>query len=493
MSESTEAFELVLFGAAGDLSLRKLIPSLYCLHYDQRIHPDGKIIAVARRDYERNDFLEIVKDAIQEHISKDLFDEETWNAFAKRISYAQMDITDSGCYEDKLKHFLNDPEESGLHKSRVFYLATHSDMYGVICQHLYSHQMLKGNARVVLEKPIGMDYESAIAVCKEVDKYCKEEQIYRIDHYLGKETVQNLLALRFANSIFEHQWNQRYIDHIQITISETLGVEQRAGFYESAGAMRDMMQNHLLQLLCMVAMEPPAQIDAESIRDEKVKVLRALKPIAGDQINANVVRGQYQEGSLNGQPTIAYRDEPGVNSHSDTETFVAMKVEIDNWRWAGTPFYLRTGKRLPDRACEIVIQFKEVPHSVFELQNPSTMANKLIFRLQPDDGIKLQLCEKRVGKGMSVKPVLLNLTEEHAKKDRVPDAYERLLADAIEGNPTLFLREDELLTAWHWIDPILKSWQASGSRPEFYHGGIWGPAAATLLLARDGRLWQENH
>ncbi|GLQ30525.1 glucose-6-phosphate 1-dehydrogenase [Litoribrevibacter albus] len=488
MSDSTTAFELILFGAAGDLSLRKLIPSLYCLHLDQRIHPEGRIIAVARRNYEREDFLKVVKKALIKHLNVDLFDEETWNSFAKRLSYAQMDITDPASYDTTLKHYLNRPDTP-----KVFYLATHSDMYGVICQHLYSHQMLRGEARVVLEKPIGMDYQSAVEVCKEVDKYCNEEQIYRIDHYLGKETVQNLLALRFANSIFEHQWNQRYIDHIQITIAETLGVEQRAGFYEAAGAMRDMMQNHLLQLLCMVAMEPPAQLNAESIRDEKVKVLKALKPITGELINANVVRGQYQEGSLNGQPTPAYREEPGVNPHSDTETFVSMKVEIDNWRWAGTPFYLRTGKRLPDRACEIVIQFKEVPHSVFELQHPASMANKLIFRLQPDDGIKLQLCEKRVGKGMSVKPVLLNLTAEHARKDRVPDAYERLLSDAIEGNPTLFLREDELLTAWQWIDPILKAWEHSGSRPEFYHGGIWGPAASTLLLARDGRLWQENH
>ncbi|GAA3923081.1 glucose-6-phosphate dehydrogenase [Litoribacillus peritrichatus] len=488
MSLPAQAFELVLFGAAGDLSLRKLFPSLYCLHLDNRIHPDGRIIAVARRDYDREGFLELLKSSLEEFLADGLFDEDTWKSFSKRVSYAQMDITDPVSYQDRLKHYLTNPDVA-----KVYYLATHSDLYGTICQHLYSHQLLKGDARVVLEKPIGMNHQSALQVCKEVDKYCNEEQIYRIDHYLGKETVQNLLALRFANSIFEHQWNQRYIDHIQISISETLGVEQRAGFYESAGAMRDMVQNHLLQLLCMVAMEPPAQLDAESIRDEKVKILKALKPLVGEHISENVVRGQYQEGSRNGQPTKAYRDEEGVDPHSDTETFVAMKVEIDNWRWAGTPFYLRTGKRLPDRACEIVVQFKEVPHSVFELQHASAMANKLIFRLQPDDGIKLQLCEKRVGKGMSVKPVLLSLTAEHAKKDRVPDAYERLLADAIEGNPTLFLREDELLTAWKWIDPILQSWQQSGARPEFYHGGVWGPAAATLLLAKDGRLWQESH
>lgn len=484
---SKEAFEIVLFGALGDLSMRKLFPSLYCLHHDNRIHPDGHIIAVARKAFERNEFLEKLKASLIDHTPEGLFNEELWETFSQRISYVAMDFTDATSYYDHLLHHIKHPDAP-----RIFYLATHSDLYGTICQHLYSHQMLKGEARVVLEKPIGMDFESATNVCKDVAKYCHEDQIYRIDHYLGKETVQNLLALRFANSLFEHQWNQRYIDHIQLSISESLGVEQRAGFYESAGAMRDMVQNHLLQLLCMVAMEPPAHLDPEAIRDEKVKVLKALKPMTQQSAMQEVVRGQYIEGSINGKPTEAYRDEPGVDAHSDTETFVAIKVEIDNWRWAGTPFYLRTGKRLPSRACEIVVQFKDVPHSAFELSHSTSMANKLIFRLQPDEGIKLQLCEKRVGKGLSVKPVLLSLTPEHDRKDRVPDAYERLLADAIEGNPTLFLREDELLTAWKWMNPILEAWQHSGNRPEFYNAGTWGPAAATLLLAKDGRLWEES-
>ena len=343
-----------------------------------------------------------------------------------------------------------------------------------------------------MEKPIGNDLQTGMAINRRVAEFFSEEQIYRIDHYLGKETVQNLLALRFANSIFEHQWNQRYIDHIQITISETVGVEQRAGFYEGTGALRDMLQNHLLQLLCMTAMEPPASMDAEAVRDEKVKVLQALKPIEGADILDNVVRGQYEEGISDGNMVPRYKDEPGVSADSCTDTFVALKAEIDNWRWAGVPFYLRTGKRLAARSCEIVVQFKEVPHSIFEMQHKKTMANKLVFRLQPDEGVRLQLCEKRVGNHMQVRPMILSLNEASMNKKRVPDAYERLLADAINLNPTLFLREDELMTAWTWVDPILEHWHASDQRPDGYGAGSWGPAASTLLLAKDGRLWEES-
>ncbi len=302
--------------------------------------------------------------------------------------------------------------------------------------------------------------------------------------------------MRFANSIFEHQWNQQYIDHIQITIAETVGVEKRAGFYEGTGALRDMLQNHLLQLLCMTAMEPPASLHAQAVRDEKIKVLRALKPIEGDDINENVVRGQYEAGLIQSEEgsemSLAYRSEAGVDAESYTDTFVAMKVEIDNWRWSGVPFYLRTGKRLPSKACEIVVQFKEVPHSLFEMQHKKTMANKLIFRLQPDEGVRLQLCEKRIGNHLQVRPMILSLNDSNQYKKRVPDAYERLLGDAINNNPTLFLREDELMAAWKWTDSILQYWAESDQRPESYAAGSWGPAASTLLLARDGRLWEEN-
>jgi glucose-6-phosphate 1-dehydrogenase len=317
------------------------------------------------------------------------------------------------------------------------------------------------------------------------------------------------MVLRFANSIFESQWNQQYIDHIQISISESLGVEKRAEFYEQVGAFRDMMQNHLLQLLCIVAMEPPAKMEPDAVRDEKVKVIKALRPIEGSDIHNKVIRGQYGKGVSEGQPVPRYRDEEGVDKQSQTETFVAMKVEIDNWRWAGVPFYLRTGKRLAERACEIVVQFKEIPHSIFSMQHKETMANKLIFRLQPDEGIRLQLCEKKLGSGMNVRPMTLSLNPENPSqvsinsqqldveannnRVRVPEAYERLLFDVLASNATLFLRDDELMQAWNWVDPILAAWQESDSIPEPYTAGTWGPAASTLLLAKDGRLWNESN
>jgi len=362
-----------------------------------------------------------------------------------------------------------------------------------MCEQLFANGLISDKSSIVLEKPIGNDLETGMAINSRVSEFFPEDKIYRIDHYLGKETVQNLLALRFANSIFEHQWSQRYIDHIQITISETVGVEQRAGFYEGTGAMRDMLQNHLLQLLCMTAMEPPATMAPESVRDEKVKVLKALKPIEGTDIAEYVVRGQYEKGVADGEMVVRYRDEPGVDAESTTDTFVALKAEIDNWRWAGVPFYLRTGKRLAERACEIVVQFKEVPHSIFEMQHKKTMANKLIFRLQPDEGVRLQMFEKRVGNQMQVQPMILSLQEAGDSKKRVPEAYERLLADALNLNPTLFLREDELKTAWTWVDPIIQSWVQSDQQPDSYSSGSWGPAAATLLLAKDGRLWEEGN
>ncbi|MEE3159283.1 MAG: glucose-6-phosphate dehydrogenase, partial [Pseudomonadota bacterium] len=376
--------------------------------------------------------------------------------------------------------------------NRLYYMATGSDLYTPVCKGLHDAGLIQSQSKIVLEKPIGHDLDTAQAINDTVAEYFKEKQIYRIDHYLGKETVQNLMVLRFANSLFESQWNQNYIDHIQITISEQLGVEQRAGFYEHVGAMRDMFQNHLLQLLCITAMEPPAKLEPDAVRDEKVKVLKALKPITGTAINENVVRGQYDSGVAEGKPVPRYRDEPGVHHKSLTETFISAKVEIDNWRWAGVPFYLRTGKRLAERACEIVVQFKEIPHSIFPLQHKNTMANKLIFRLQPDEGVRLMLCEKRVGPGMNVRPMNLSLNPSNQRQTRVPEAYERLLFDALSGNATLFLRDDELLEAWRWVDPIIKHWEEQEQRPEPYTAGSWGPAAATLLLARDGRLWDEN-
>lgn len=484
MAELLHPFTLVLFGANGDLSLRKLIPSLFNLHQDGRLHDDGYIVAVTRSDENREAYLEQAKAALCQFEKTP--DEKIWRSFSARINHIQMDASKAAGYSKLAKKLAHLPN------NRIFYCAVHSRMYPQISEQLFAHDLISAESRIVLEKPIGTDFASAMHIDQRVAEFFAENQIFRIDHYLGKETVQNLLALRFANSIFEHQWNQRYIDHIQITISETVGVEKRAGFYEGTGAMRDMLQNHLLQLLCMTAMEPPASLDPQAVRDEKVKVIKALRPIIGEDIQHNVVRGQYEAGLSNNERVPRYRDESGVAHDSTTETFVALKAEINNWRWAGVPFYLRTGKRLAERSCEIVVEFKEVPHTIFEMQHKKTMANKLVFRLQPDEGVKIQLCEKRVGSQMQVRPMVLSLNPVSQQKKRVPDAYERLLADAINNNATLFLRQDELQAAWHWIDPILQYWASADQRPEPYNAGTWGPAAATMLLAREGRLWAEN-
>ncbi|MFK4751914.1 glucose-6-phosphate dehydrogenase [Oceanobacter antarcticus] len=478
-------FELVLFGGMGDLAQRKLLPALYLLQRDGRL-PEGKIISVTRRELEHEDYMEQVRKALTTHVAKEYLEEAAWTEFATKLQCVSLDATDESAYS-----VLADVLAKG-DPNRVFYLATGSALFSPICKGLKQTGLIGSRTNVVLEKPIGHDLESAQAINRSVGEYVDESHIYRIDHYLGKETVQNLLVLRFANSLFESQWNQKYIDHIEITIAESIGVEKRAEFYEQVGAMRDMFQNHLLQLLCIVAMEPPAKLETDAVRDEKVKVLKALKPIVGEAINRNVVRGQYDAGVSDGKPVPPYREEPGVHHKSNTETFIAAKVEIDNWRWAGVPFYLRSGKRLAERACEIVVSFKEIPHSIFPLQHKSTMANKLVFRLQPDEGVRLMLCEKRVGPGMSVRPMNLSLNPANHRKARVPEAYERLLFDALSGNATLFLRDDELHEAWRWVDPILQYWQDVDLRPEPYTSGTWGPAASTLLLAKDGRLWVEN-
>ena len=479
-------FELVLFGGLGDLAQRKLLPAMYLLHRDERLPDEGLIYCTTRRSTSREAFLDIVRNAIRQHVPGDCVEESVWHSFTERLQLVELNLSDEVHYQALRKVLSKDDV------NRVFYLATGSDLYTSICRGLHNSQLIQSQSKVVLEKPIGHDYPSATTINAAVAEFFKESQIYRIDHYLGKETVQNLLVLRFANSLFESQWNQKYIDHIQITISESLGVEKRAGFYDHVGAMRDMFQNHLLQLLCITAMEPPSRLESDAVRDEKVKVLRALKPIIGGAITEKVVRGQYDAGVSDSKPVPRYRDEPGVEPKSMTETFVAAKVEIDNWRWAGVPFYLRTGKRLAERACEIVVHFKEIPHSIFPLQHKNTMANKLVFRLQPDEGVRLMLCEKRVGPGMSVRPMNLSLNPANHKQTRVPEAYERLLFDVLTSNSTLFLRDDELLEAWRWVDPILQSWEESEQRPEPYTSGTWGPAAATLLLAKDGRLWDEN-
>jgi glucose-6-phosphate 1-dehydrogenase len=375
---------------------------------------------------------------------------------------------------------------------RVFYLATGPDLFGPICDHLGLYGLATPNSRVVVEKPIGKSLESARAVNEAIGRVFPEDRVYRIDHYLGKETVQNLMALRFANALFEPLWNNAHIDHVEITVAETLGVEGRAGYYDTAGALRDMVQNHMLQLLCLVAMEPPTSLAADAVRDEKLKVLKALVPLVDGTVDGSTVRGQYRSGASSGGPVKGYLDELGAPT-SITETFVALKAEIANWRWAGVPFYLRTGKRLASRVSEIVVAFRHIPYSLFEPSAGPIAANRLVIRLQPDEGVKLWLMIKDPGPGgMRLQHVPLDMSFATVFNVRNPDAYERLLMDVVRGNQTLFMRRDEVEAAWAWIDPILEVWSTSRDLPKPYTAGTWGPSAAIALIERDGRTWYED-
>jgi glucose-6-phosphate 1-dehydrogenase len=366
------------------------------------------------------------------------------------------------------------------------------ELFGPICEKIGAHKLVTPQTRVIIEKPIGHDYQSARELNDAVGRIFDERQIYRIDHYLGKETVQNLMALRFGNALFEPLWNAAHIDHVQITVAETLGVEGRGGYYDQAGALRDMVQNHMMQLLCLVAMEPPSRMDADSVRDEKLKVLRSLKPIDDASINHVTVHGQYRAGATASGPVPGYREEAD-NPASNTDTFVALKAEIGNWRWAGVPIYLRTGKRLAERVSEIVVTFRAIPHSIFEMSIGAIEQNRLVLRLQPDEGVKLWLMIKDPGPGgMRLRYVPLDMSFAQAFKVRPPDAYERLLLDVIRGNQTLFMRRDEVEAAWAWIDPIADAWERSREGPKSYVSGTWGPSASVALIERDGRTWHDD-
>jgi glucose-6-phosphate 1-dehydrogenase len=405
---------------------------------------------------------------------------------AARITYVPLDVAQSAHWAD-----LAEVLAGGEDRPRLFYLATSPDLFGPICEGAGAAGIVTPQARLVLEKPIGRDLASAIKINDWVGRVFNESQVYRIDHYLGKESVQNLLALRFANSLFESVWDRAHIDHVQITVAETVGVEERAAYYDKSGALRDMVQNHLLQLLCLVAMEPPTSMAADSVRDEKLKVLSSLRAMSDGEAIQRTVRGQYRAGAGGGMAVPGYVEELGAPSR--TETFVALKAEVENWRWAGTPFYLRTGKRLPTRVSEIVIQFHKVPHSIFPTGAGMIEPNRLIIRLQPDDGIQLELMSKDPGPGgMRLRNAPLDIRFADAFKVRYPDAYERLLMDVVRGNPTLFMRRDEVEAAWRWVEPIIEAWAASEEPPKPYLAGSWGPTAAIALIERDGRTWFEE-
>jgi glucose-6-phosphate 1-dehydrogenase len=484
---AVEVFDLVVFGGTGDLARRKLMPGLFYRDLDDQLPAESRIIGLSRGDLSREDYVAEIEAALREHLPAERIAPAKLERFLGRLHHVALDATGERGWPE-LAGLLGDAGD----RVRVFYLATAPSLFGPICRKLGAAGLNLPKARVVLEKPIGRDLASARTINDEVGAVFAEQAIFRIDHYLGKETVQNLMVLRFANSMFEPLWNSGAIDHVQITVAERIGVEARGPYYDQAGALRDMVQNHILQLLCLVAMEPPTCLEADTVRDEKLKVLRALRPIRGAEVGVKTVRGQYRAGATNGGLVPGYLDEAG-SADSVTETFVVLKAEIENWRWAGVPFYLRTGKRLPSRASEIVIQFRQIPHSIFTADAGAIVANRLVVRLQPDEGVQLLLMSKDPGPGgMRLRATPLNLSFAETFRVRYPDAYERLLMDVVRGNPTLFMRRDEVETAWTWIEPILEAWQKQGDPPKPYVAGTWGPSAAIALIERDGRTWHED-
>lgn len=488
MSQSPP-FDMIVIGGTGDLARRKLLPALYILHKAEALEASGRIFAVARNDLDRTSFLEQVAVEARHHIPESQLTEEDWQSFVDRLDYLPMSATEPADYAE-LAERLRERSEEG--RARVFYLATSPSIYGDISQAIQTADLRNDDTRIVLEKPIGTDLESAQEINARVGEVFEEDQIYRIDHYLGKETVQNLMALRFSNALFEPMWRREEIDHVQITVAETIGVEGRGAYYDNAGALRDMVQNHLLQLLCLVAMEPPARLDQDSIREEKIKVLRSLRPIRGSKVKHKTVRGQYRAGAIAGKSVVGYLEEDGIPSNSNNETFVALKAEIDNWRWAGVPFYLRTGKRMSARVSEIIIAFKKVPHLLFEDQTEMVERNRLVIRLQPDESIKLGMMVKVPGSKLVLKRVHLNLNLKDTFEGHTPLAYERLLLDVVKGNATLFMHRTEVEEAWRWIEPILDGWEQRGARPRQYGAGTWGPPESIALVVKDDRSWYEH-
>ena len=501
LSETRKPVEpctIVIFGASGDLTARKLIPALYHLAKDKQMPPQFRIIGFARREKSDESWRQELRTALDQFSRTKPVDEQVWQDFAAKIFYCTGDLNDAAAYaklEQKLTAFGSAP----LRKNLLFYLATQPSQFGAVVQQLHDAKLLHKNGgehgwqRLVVEKPFGHDLASAHALNAELTRFAHESQVCRIDHYLGKETVQNILMFRFSNSIFERLWNRESVDHIQLTVSEKLGVGERGGYYEEAGAIRDMVQNHMLQVLALIAMEPPVSLEAEAVRDEKVKLLKSIRALTPENVAKQVVRGQYFAGQVGGEPRPGYRQEPKVKNDSNVETFVAMKLLIDNWRWSGVPFYLRTGKNLPQSASEVRIQFRPTPNVLFAAQCGEKLdANALTLRLQPNEGISLHFNGKVPGIGTSVRPVRMHFSYNAEFGAYTPEAYERLLLDAIAGDATLFIRRDEVETAWQIVDSIRKGWENKAlTNREFYAAGTWGPIAADDLLAKSGHEWHE--
>jgi glucose-6-phosphate 1-dehydrogenase len=481
-------FDLVLFGGSGDLAMRKLLPAMYARDVCSDLPQSARIICVGRDEITQEEFLNFVDAQSKQHIKdQDSVDDAKWKRFLERITYVALDATKVKTFGPLVEVLRRDEAIT-----RVYYLATPPQLFAQICDNLKATGLATPASRVVLEKPLGRDLESAKQINRDVGKVFAESQIYRIDHYLGKETVQNLLALRFGNVLFEPLWRREWISDVQITIAEKIGVGNRLGYYDNSGALRDMLQNHLLQLLCIVAMEPPTSISPDAVRDAKLQVLRSLKRFTPTTLSQNIVRGQYRAGFVDGQAVPSYREEPDAPKQSKTETFVAMKAEIDTWRWAGVPFYLRTGKRMADRLAEIVVRFKQIPHSIFNQPTSSFQPNSLVIRLQPDEGLSLNLMAKTPGDSMRLKQAELELDFREQFKAPRMEAYERLLLDVLRGQLTLFMRGDELEAAWEWVEPILDHWEQDDTAPVPYAAGTWGPASSSALIGRDGLQWREE-
>ncbi len=491
------SFDTVVFGATGDLAMRKLLPALYLRDAAGQLEADCRIFGVARHEMSQAEFRDHAAEALRRFLPADEWRDADWQRFAARLAYVAVDVEQGADYARLAAALAMPPGngaagQNGNSAGRVtlHYLAVAPRFFGAICRHLGAAGLNGHASRVVMEKPIGHDLASAEAINDAVGAVFTESQIFRIDHYLGKETVQNLMALRFANALFEPLWHRGHIEHVQITAAETVGVEKRAGYYDQSGALRDMVQNHLLQLLCLVAMEPPSAFSADAVRDEKLKVLQALHPIAPRHAQSRTVRGQYVAGEIAGQPVPGYAEEVG-DPATRTESFVALKAKIDNWRWADVPFFLRTGKRLPMRRSEIIVQFRAVPHLIFRDAARDVVGNRLVIRLQPDEGVELHMMTKVPGPGgMRLRRAPLNLSFAETFAGRQPEAYERLLMDVVRGNPMLFMRRDEVAAAWRWVEPILQGWR-NGDAPLPYAAGSWGPAAANALIRGNDRLWHE--
>ena len=486
---------IVIFGATGDLTHRKLIPALYNIAADGEMPPAVAVIGFARRPKTDEEFRAEMAEATR-NFSRQTVRDEVWQHFAQSLFYHQSEFADEEGYRKLADRLDRLDQESGTRGNRLFYFAASPEQFETIVENLNKAGLNKARegswARVILEKPFGTDLASARHLNQIVQRSFKEDQTYRIDHFLGKETAQNILVLRFANAIFEPLWNTRYIDHVQITTAETLGVENRAGYYEGAGALRDMVQNHLLQLFCLVGMEPPTDLGADSIRDEKVKVVRSLRPFSQEEVGTFVVRGQYAAGAINGQPVTAYREEKGVDPKSQTETFVALRMLVDNWRWSEVPIYVRVGKRLPKSGTEISIHFKKAPSVLFNRESQAIEQNVLVIRIQPDEGISLRMQAKVPGTSFRIESVKMDFHYGTSFGKASPEAYERLLLDAMAGDATLFARRDEVEQAWAFVDTIEEAWAEKENAPKLctYPAGSWGPEEADELMARDKRSWR---